>query len=39
MIVDVHESPDGAEERITRCERSRSVTEARPPTKFRDAVA
>ena len=39
MIVDVQQSPDGAEEWVTRCECSRAITEARPPTKFHEAVA
>ena len=38
VIVDVQQSPDGAQQRVTRTECSRAVTEARPPAQFHEAV-
>ena len=38
MIVDVQQSPDGAQEWIMRCECSHAVTETRPLAQFYEAV-
>ena len=38
MIVNVQQSPDCAQERITRCECSCVVTETRPPAELHEAV-
>ena len=38
MIVDMQQSPDGPQDRITRSECSRAVTETRPPAQLHEAV-